>query len=160
MHSTSATKKTAEKLLALLVVLPTVLRHYIRPLRRGICFLVLALRMLEGQVHSYNECIRLGVEPRSRCLDKRLLPTIRLGGVVGVVLWTTHKYDILDVYRKMLIEALAMIEGSIPPSTLKPSLHCVGHYPDHALVYGLLRLYWMMVFERYNKFIPPGFVLQ
>jgi len=67
--------------------------------------------------------------------------------------WTTHTYYIPNVHRKILIEALAMIEGSIPPSTLKPSLHCVGHYPDHALLYGLLRIYWMMVFERYNKFI-------
>ena len=81
LRSTSATKKTAEKILALLVVLPTVLRHYIRQLRRGICLLVLALRMLEGQVHSYNECRRLGVEPRSRCLDKRLLP------MIGWVVW-------------------------------------------------------------------------
>lgn len=53
----------------------------------------------------------------------------------------------------MLVEALAMIEGSMPPSTLKPSLHCVSHYPDHAVVYGLLRIFWMMGFERYNKFI-------
>ena len=77
LQNTSATKKTAQKLLALLVILPTVLRHFIRALRRGIRFLVLALRMLEGQAHSYNECNRLGVEPRSRCLDKRLLPAIR-----------------------------------------------------------------------------------
>ncbi len=82
--SNKPTSKTAQKLMALLVVLPTALRHYVRNLRRGLSLLTLGLRMLEGQAHSFNECIRLGVEPGSRCLDKRNLRKIRL------VVMSTH----------------------------------------------------------------------
>ena len=69
-----------------------------------------------------------------------------------------------------------MIEGSVPPSTLKPSLHAISHYPDHAELFGIIRWFvvhltrlflvltsfnlflplssfWMMSFERYNKYI-------
>ena len=41
----------------------------------------------------------------------------------------------------------------MPPSPLKPSLHAVSHYPEHALLFGLLCILWMFGFERYNKFI-------
>ena len=60
-----------------------------RSLRKGLCHLTMGLRMLEGQVHSYNECVRLGVEPGSRCLDKKLLPRIRL--------LHTHVRDLLGI---------------------------------------------------------------
>ena len=50
LNFSKASNKTSKKLLILLVVLPTVLRGYIQPLRRGLRLLVLGLRMLEGQV--------------------------------------------------------------------------------------------------------------
>lgn len=131
LRFTNASNKTSKKLLALLVILPTVLRGYIQPLRRALRLLVLGLRMLDGQVHSYNECIRLGVEPGSRTFDKRLIPEI----------------------TKLIITGLCMTTGSVPPSTLVPCLHLLSHYPDQAILFGILRWYWMMVFERYNRFV-------
>ena len=131
MRFTNAANKTSKKILALLVILPTVLRGYLQGFRRGLRLLVLGLRMLEGQVHSYNECIRLGVEPGSRTFDNTLIPKS----------------------RSLIVTGLAMIVGSVPPSTLVPCLHLLGHYPEQTALFGILRWYWMMVFERYNRFV-------
>ena len=108
--------KTSQKILALTIVLPTVLRGFIPALRRGFRYLTLGLRMLKGQAHSYNECVRLNVEPGSSCFDKKLIPII----------------------KTYILEGLAMSQGAMPPSVLKPSLHAVGHYPDKATRYGIL----------------------
>ena len=117
LHSPAATSKTKKKLMMLLYVLPTVLRGYVRPIRRALRLLVLGLRMIDGQAHSYNKCIQLGIEPGCRCLDPRLIPTI----------------------KKLIIDGLAMNEGSVPPSTIIPCLHNLGHYADHAKKFGILR---------------------
>ena len=87
--------------------------------------------MLKVQVYSHNECKRLHVEPGSSCLDPRQLEQI----------------------QTLILLGLSMMEGSVPPSTLKPSLHCVSHYPSHAKRFGILVWYWMMFFERFNKYI-------
>ena len=131
LQYSNASNKTSKKLLALLVVLPTVLRGHVQALRRGLRLVVLGLRMLEGQVHSYNECIRLGVEPGSRTFDNRLIPKI----------------------RRLIVTGLAMVTGSVPPSSLIPCLHLLSHYAEHAALFGILKWYWMMCFERYNRFV-------
>ena len=105
LRLTEASNKHSKKILALLVILPTVLRGFIQALRRGLRLFVLGLRMLEGQVHSFNECRRLGVEPGSRCLDNSKIPTI----------------------KKLILIGLAIIEGSVPPSTLIPYLHIASN---------------------------------
>ena len=104
LNYTAAAKKMKVTHLVLLVILPTVLRDYIQPFRRGLRLFVLGLRMLEGQVHSYNTCVRLGVEPGSRCLDKKLIPEI----------------------KKLVVGGLSMITGSVPPSSLVQYLHVIG----------------------------------
>ena len=119
LRSAAATCKTAKKMIMLLYILPTVLRGYVQALRRGLRFMVLALRMLDGQVHSYNECIRLGVEPGTRCFDPDLIPTI----------------------KKFITLGLAMVTGSVPPSLLIPCLHLLGHHGDHGKRFAILRWY-------------------
>lgn len=131
LRFTNASNKTSKKILALLVVLPTVLRGYIQAFRRGLRLLILGLRMIDGQVHSYNACVRLGVEPGSRTFDRRLVTKI----------------------HTLIITGLSMITGSVPPSTLTACLHLLGHYPEHAALFCVLRWYMMMVFERYNRFV-------
>ena len=104
LQLTAAACKTGKKILALTVVLPTVLRGYVHALRRGIRLMVLGLRLIDGQVHSYNECRRLGVEPGSRCIDKRQIEHI----------------------NRLIVQGIARIEGSVPPSTLPQYLHVIG----------------------------------
>ena len=41
--------------------------------------------------------------------------------------------------------------GSSPPDMTPPCAHCFVHYPDLALLFGVLVWYWLMTFERYNK---------
>ena len=160
LNFTAASNKTSKKILCLLVILPTVLRGYVQALRRGLRLIVLGLRMLEGQVythtprarahthhdthtqhhahththtqvHSYNKCVRLGVEPGSRCFDTNLVSKI----------------------QKLLVTGIAMVTGSVPPATIVACLHLLCHYAGHAELFGILRWYMMMVFERYNRFV-------
>ena len=53
--------------------------------------------------------------------------------------------------KKLISEGLSMIEGCTAIFLLVPAIHCLLHYADGAAVWGLLRLLWMMSFERYNK---------
>ena len=73
-------------------------------------WMVLGLRMLDGQVHSFNQCKRLHIEPGSRSFAPDLIPTI----------------------RKFLVCGLSMITGAVPPSTLIPYLKVLCHYADQA----------------------------
>ena len=131
LNFSKASNKTSKKLLILLVILPTVLRGYVQPLRRGMRLIILGLRMIDGQVHSYNASVRLGVVPGSRTFDPSLVPKI----------------------RELLVTGIAMVTGSVPPSSLVACIHLLCHYADHAELFGILRWYWMFVFERYNRFV-------
>ena len=117
LRAPAATCKTSKKLIMLLYVFPTVLRDYVQPLRRGLRTVVLALRMLDGQVHSFNECQRLNIEPGCRSFDPKMIPTIRL----------------------LIVTGISMTYGSVPPSTLVPYLHILGHYADHGDLFAILR---------------------
>ena len=46
-----------------------------------------------------------------------------------------------------------MITGSVPPGSIVACLHLLVHYADHTELFGILKWYWMMVFERYNRFV-------
>ena len=81
--------RAADRILALLVILPTVLRDYIPELRAGIRKLVLGLRYLKGRCINGAEAFEFGITPGST----PLLPT-----------------DI-DQGKKNIIEGLSMIEG-------------------------------------------------
>ena len=116
LNSCAATCKTSKKHLALFVILPTVLRGFTRPLRRGLRFCVLGWRLLEGQVYSFNECMRLNVEPGSRVLDPAVIKSA-------------------DTF---IVKGLAMTTGAVPPSTLVPYLHILGHYALMAMLFGIL----------------------
>ena len=71
------------------------------------------------------------MEPGSRCFDTNLVSKV----------------------RKLLVTGVAMVTGSVPPSTIVACLHLLCHYAEHAELFGILRWYWMMVFERYNRFV-------
>ena len=113
----AATCKTSKKMIMLLYILPTVLRDYVQAFRRGLRFIVLAIRMIDGQVYSFNKCQRLNVEPGSRCFHPEYTPMI----------------------RSFLARGLSMMTGSVPPSTLIPCLHILGHYGDDADLFAILR---------------------
>ena len=121
--------RTASKLIALCVILVPALRGYVLPFRTGLRHLILGLRILEGQTFSINEARELKIEPGSKALDKS---QIRLA-------------------KTLILRGLAMIEGSVPLMLLKPALHCLSHYAEGTEMHGILRLLWMMGFERLNK---------
>ena len=84
-----------------------------------------------GQVHSWNMCNRLRVSPGSFCVDKGYVRACHVG----------------------IIRALVMLEGVLPASQLNPGMHHFVHYAQYTLTHGSLRLFWMMGFERFNKYL-------
>ena len=122
LRAPAAICKTAKKIMMLLYIYPTVLRGYVSALRRALRFVVLGLRMLQGQVHSFNECTRLQIEPGSRCFNPA---------------------DI-SVIRKLIVEGLSMVTGSVPPSAIIPCLHVLEHYADQAELFAAL-LRWSVL---------------
>lgn len=119
LNSCAATSKSAKKHIMLIRILPTVLRGFVMSVRRALRLLVLGWRMLEGQVYSYNECKRLGIEPGARALDP----------------------DVIPMAKKLIVEGLSMTTGAVPPSTIIPCLHLVGHFPDQAKIFAILIWY-------------------
>jgi len=118
--------KTRRKLLLLYYVLPTQIRDQVPKLREAVFQFVWAMRRLEGQVHSYDAAIRLGILPGSKSVFKRSLPKA----------------------HSDLVRALCLLEGVIPTTHLNPGLHHFVHYAEYTRSHGLLSKFWMMVFER------------
>ena len=85
---------------------------------------VLALRLMDGQVHSFNKCKELNIEPGSRSFDPKLLPVI----------------------KKFLLLGIVMTIGSVPPSILIPCLHILGHYDGQADLFAILRWYVVLFY--------------
>ena len=53
--------------------------------------------------------------------------------------------------RTNILTTLISHAGSTPIDTVPPCAHTVGHYPLAAQSFGVLRWFWLMVFERFNK---------
>ena len=121
--------RTASKLLAFLVLLVPLLFGFVKPFREGLRRVVYGLRILQGQTCSFNEAKTLNLEFTNIFL---------------------RNSDIRKA-RRLILEGLSIIEGVCPICLLVPALHCLCHYGDGAALWGLLRLVWMMHFERFNK---------
>jgi len=118
--------KSRRKYRLLLYVLPVLLRDQVPRLREAILLMAIALRRLDGQVHSYEAAKSLGIMPGLRSLKKT---------------------DIDDINGD-LIRAFVLLEGCVPISYLIPIMHHFVHYGAYAKTHGILRHYWMMTFER------------
>ena len=121
--------RTADKIVAFLVIMPTSMRGCGLPVRIAIRRLVYGLRLLEGQCVSETRALALHVEPGSRPL---------------------HASDVQKA-RLLIAEGLSYLHGSVPPSAIVPASHCLLHYADYAATHGVLKWYWLMSFERFNK---------
>ena len=105
------------------------LRGYVTKFRKGLTSLIHGLRILEGQTPSVNEARRQGVEPGHKTLERTAI----------------------ELAKKLIIEGLSMIEGCCPICVLAPAIHCLCHYAEGSALHGILKLLWMMSFERFNK---------
>ena len=121
--------RTAEKIQALLVVLVPCLRGFVAPVRTALRSIVLGLRILEGQTFSLNEQVRLRLDRGFKALRK----------------------ESIGRAKTLIIEGLSMLEGCCPVRKLVPALHCLVHYADGTEMHGILKMFWMMSFERFNK---------
>lgn len=119
--------KSRRKYRLLLYFLPVLLRDQVPRLRTAIVLLASALRRLDGQVHSYEMAKSLGILPGSRAINRAEI----------------------DAIEKDLIRALVLLEGCVPVTYLIPSMHHLVHYGEYTKTHGILRIYWMMAFERY-----------
>ena len=122
--------RTANKLLAFLVILIPVLQGFVKRFREALRRVVHGLRILQGQTCSVNEAAAMNFH-RDTSIFLR-------------------KSDI-NKAKNLIITGLSILEAVVPICLLKPSIHCLCHYGDGAALWGLLRLLWMMHFERYNK---------
>lgn len=91
-RDTVCTWKMSQRLLALLVVIPTCLRDYVPPVHRAILKIVWGLRILDGDVCSLNECERRGIVPGCPCLERT---------------------DIAKAHI-LIVTGLSMLEGCLP----------------------------------------------
>ena len=123
--------KMIRKVRLLYYILPTQLRDVVPAFRDALHVFVWAMRRLEGQVHCYDEATRLNILPGSRAVVKNDIRAIHSALIFGLVLF----------------------EGCLPPSHLNPGMHHFCHYAEFTLTHGCLRRYWMMGFERYNKYL-------
>ena len=121
--------RTANMILAFLVILIPVLYGFVKPFREGIRRVVHGLRILEGQTCSVNEAASLNLGCTSIYLRKSQISKARL----------------------LILTGLSIIEGCCPICLLVPAVHCLCHYGDGATNWGLLPMVWMMHFERFNK---------
>ena len=44
-----------------------------------------------------------------------------------------------------------MLEGTTPIDAIPPAVHTLVHYARAAVQFGVLKWYWLMAFERFNK---------
>lgn len=119
--------KCRRKFRLLFHVLPIQLRDQVPALRRGIVLFAWTIRQLDGQVHSFESAVELGILPGSRVLVRAAIKHL-------------HK----DVVR-----SLVLIEGAVPIGHLIPTWHHFVHYAEFTLTHGVLRWLWMMAFERF-----------
>ena len=92
---------------------------------------VWAMRRLLGQVHSFDEAIRLGILPGSRSVDKTKIPRLDREVLRGLVLMT----------------------GGLPIGHFNPGAHHFVHFGGYTFTHALLSILWMMGFERYNFYL-------
>lgn len=118
--------KARRKVTLLYYILPTQLRDQIPAVSYALSVFVWAMRLLMGQVHSYENAVRLGILPGSRSIDKR------------------H----IDRLEFQLIMGLVLLSGCLPIGQLNPGMHHFVHFAKYVRSHGPLHLYWMMGFER------------
>ena len=123
--------KTRRKMMFFLYLLPTQLRGFVPTYYKAMCLFVFALRRLAGQVHSHQNASNMGILPGSR---------------------TVKKSELAEIHRDLLV-SLCLFEGCIPLSYLHPAMHHFVHYVQYTSTHGLLRIYWMMCFERCVCFV-------
>ena len=92
---------------------------------------VWAMRRLLGQVHSFDEAVRMNILPGSRSVDKRETPLLQRQVVLGLILLT----------------------GSLPIGHINPGMHHFTHVGKFTYTHGILTTLWMMGFERFNLFL-------
>ena len=118
--------KCRRKYRLLLFFLPVLLRDCVPKLREAVVLIASALRRLEGQSYSEEVAKAMGILPGSRAIKK----------------------SEIDAIGADLLRGLILLEGCGPVGNLKPSTHHFVHYGDYTKTHGILRLFWMMAFER------------
>ena len=92
---------------------------------------VWAMRRLLGQVHCFDEAIRLRILPGSRSVDKEKIPRLSREVILGLILFT----------------------GALPIGHFNPGAHHFVHFGGYTFTHALLSILWMMGFERYNFYL-------
>ena len=59
----------------------------------------------------------------------------------------------IKVIHHDLVKAMALLEGCGPIDYLKPTSHHFVHYAEFTRTHSILIILWMMMFERYNKYL-------
>ena len=118
--------KSRRKFRLLYFMLLTQLRDKVPAVHQALLHFVWAMRQLDGQVHSYETANRLRILPGSRCVRK----------------------DALYSINRTLLLGLVLLVGAFPISHLNPGMKHFVHYPAFTGTHSLLRILWMMGFER------------
>ena len=120
--------KARRKYRLLYFMLVTQLRDQVPAVCNALNLFVWAMRRLEGQVYSYD----VAVSP-----EMNILPGSRAVHIAGL--------DQAEVDLKL---GLSLLEGCFPVSHLNPGLKHFVHCPEFTRSHSILRILWMMAFER------------
>ena len=124
--------KARRKYRLFLFILPTQIRDQVPRLRDALMLFIWSMRRLMGQHCSFDMATKvLGILPGSPFVLKVMLKPI----------------------QRDLIQSLALLEGCGPIDDMKPIEKHFVHYCERTSALSLLRILWMMGFERYNKFL-------
>ena len=123
--------KARRKIRLLYYILPTQLRDQLPAVRFALNTFVWAMRRLLGQVHSFDEAVRMKILPGSRSVDKRSTPLFQRQVVLGLILLT----------------------GCYPLGHINPGAHHFCHVGKFTFTHSILTNLWMMGFERTNLFL-------
>lgn len=119
--------KSRRKFRLLYFMLLTQLRDKVPAVHQALLLFVWGMRQLDGQVYSYEMATtRLHILPGSRSVRK----------------------DALDSINRSLLLGIILLAGAFPRSHLNPGLKHFVHYPEFTKTHGILRILWMMAFER------------
>lgn len=133
--------KAVSKIRTLLYVIPTVLRGMVTDVHAALLKLVLGLRMANGQVASLRTCQRMRI-PHTSFLRKSSVPQIKV--CISHTTWSSSRHSSLlnnriplHKTKESLVEGLVDLEGSVPKSSIVPSLKPVVHYAKQVSMVGL-----------------------
>ena len=152
--------RSADKLVAFLRILVTVLRDYVPEVRAALRKFVWGLKLLQGRRVSHAEAKSRGIEFGGIVITETDIKKADLLIIEGLSMLEGLTYELTFVHTHSLTHLFLhsltccltyVFPGSSPVDDGPPCEHPFVHYADATRTFGILERLWLMSFERFNK---------